>query len=90
MNPLARSAGISPSVRSPTALNLARLLWLLPLADDWWWQHRNRLMVLVAASVVCAILALGEAIRLASVRPSGSRDRTMGSDLDGQLGSSRS
>jgi hypothetical protein len=53
-------------------LSLARLVWLLPLADDWWWHHRDRLMVLVVASAVCAVLALGEAIRLKMVRPSGS------------------
>ena len=34
------------------ALSLARLLWLLPLADDLWWRHRDRLMVVVVASVV--------------------------------------
>lgn len=47
------------------ALSLARLLWLLPLADDLWWHHRHRLMVLVAVSVATAVLALGTAIRLA-------------------------
>lgn len=52
------------------SLSLARLLWLLPLADDWWWHHRHRLMVLVVASVVCTVVALGEAIRLTMARSS--------------------
>ena len=44
-------------------LSAARLLWLRPLADDLWYRHRDRLIVLVIASVACAVLALGEAIR---------------------------
>lgn len=51
------------------ALSAARLLWLLPLADDLWYRHRDRLMVLVVASVACAVLALGGAIRGSLVRP---------------------
>jgi hypothetical protein len=51
------------------ALSAARLLWLLPLADDLWYRHRDRLMILVVASVACAVLALGEAIRGSLVRP---------------------
>jgi hypothetical protein len=82
-------SGDSSYLQMIGALSLARLLWLVPLADDLWWQHRNRLMVLVAASVVCTILAIGEGIRLASVRPSRSCDRTEPGDLDGQVGSSR-
>ncbi len=71
-------------------LSFARLLWLLPLADDLWWQHRNRLMILVAASVVCTALALGEGIRMASLQP-GSHARIEGtSDQDGRPGRARS
>lgn len=44
-------------------LSAARLLWLRPLADDLWYRHRDRLTVLVIASVAIAVLALGEAIR---------------------------
>ena len=67
-------------------LSLARLLWLVPLADDWWWRHRHRLMVLVVASVACAILALGEAIRLTMIRPVVPADESVCSDRNGRLG----
>jgi hypothetical protein len=50
-------------------LSFARLLWLLPLADDLWWRHRQPLTVIIAASVVCTILALGDAIARSIVRP---------------------
>ena len=55
-------------------LSAARLLWLRPLANDLWYRHRDRLMVLVVASVACAVLALGEAVRGSGFRdPVGNR-----------------
>lgn len=50
------------------ALSAVRLVWLLPLPDDLWWRHRDRLMALVVASAACTVLALGQAIRLQTVR----------------------
>ncbi len=44
------------------ALSLARLYPVLLLADDLWWHHRDRLMVLVATSVITAVLTLGVVI----------------------------
>jgi hypothetical protein len=41
------------------ALSIVRLYPVLLLADDLWWHHRDRLMVLVATSVVTAVLTLG-------------------------------
>ncbi len=68
------------------ALSLARLIWLLPLADDWWWHHRHRLALLEVASVACAILALGEAIRLTTTRPASAADDPVSADRNGRLG----
>jgi hypothetical protein len=65
-------------------LSLARLLWLLPLADDLWWRHRDRLMVLVVASLACGALALGEAIKPTMVRSSELSDPRSG-DHDDRL-----
>lgn len=57
------------SLASIGLLSAARLLWLEPLAGDWWWRHRQPLTVLMVASVACTILALGEGIaRSAGVR----------------------
>ena len=57
------------SLASIGLLSAARLLWLEPLAGDWWWRHRQPLTVLMVASVACTILALGEAVaRSAGVR----------------------
>jgi hypothetical protein len=55
-------------------LSLARLLWLRPLADELWDRHRDRGMTLFIASVACAALALGEALRGSMFRaPVGNR-----------------
>ena len=70
-------------------LSLARLLWLLPLADDVWWRHRHRLMVFVVASVACGALALGEAIKLTMVRSSVVSESRSG-DQDDRLDAPRS
>lgn len=57
------------SLASIGLLSAARLLWLEPLAGDWWWRHRQPLTVLMVASVVCTILTLGEELaRAAAVR----------------------
>jgi hypothetical protein len=49
-------------------LSVARLLWLRPLADDHWDRHHERLMILVVASITCAVLALAEALRGSTAR----------------------
>ena len=49
-------------------LSAARLLWLRPLADDRWDRHHDRLMILVMASITCAVLALAEALRGSTAR----------------------
>jgi hypothetical protein len=37
--------------------------------DDLWYRQRDRLMMLVVASIVCTVLALGAAIRRTMARP---------------------
>ena len=69
-------------------LGLVRLLWLLPLADDWWFRHRERLMLLVVMSVVAAVLALGAAIGLTVAGSSGQGDDRPPDDRMDPIGSS--
>jgi hypothetical protein len=64
---LRRAAGLDTSfLANVGGLSVVRLVWLLPLADDLWWRHRDRLMVLVVASVTAAALTFGAAIRSAA------------------------
>lgn len=82
------SLGDRSFLASLGVLSLVRLLWLLPLADDWWWRYRQRLMVLVVMSVVTAVLALGAAIRLATASSSGVEDESRSDDRIDPIGSS--
>ena len=82
------SLGESSFLASLGVLSLVRLVWLLPLADDWWWHYRQRLMVLIVTSVATAVLALGAAIRLATANSSTADDDAQPDDQNDPLDSS--
>lgn len=81
------SLGDSSFFASLGVFSLVRLVWLLPLADDWWWRYRQRLMVLIAMSVATALLALGAAIRLATASSSAVEGDAQPDDQNDPLGS---